>query len=63
MEALQKANRMDLVGSGKKCLLFVDDNKQGRGGKGKPRTTQGKSAKPGRLDKKQTTNNNSRKRK
>ena len=30
LEALQKANRMDLVGSGPKCLIYVDDKKQGK---------------------------------
>jgi radical SAM superfamily enzyme YgiQ (UPF0313 family) len=30
LEALQKANRMDLVGSGPKCLIYVDEKKQGK---------------------------------
>ena len=30
LEALQKAGRMDLVGSGRKCLLHIDDERQGK---------------------------------
>jgi hypothetical protein len=54
LEALQKANRMDLVGSGPKCLIQADDKNNKRGFT-KPRN--------GKNDKKPVAKTNTRKRK
>jgi len=54
LEALQKANRMDLVGNGPKCLIHVDEKNTKRG------FTKGNANKN---DRKPVAKNNTRKRK